>query len=181
MLHDIDSRDGYIIGGCVDDLWTGVSALLELRPHVAGRIGYLGTSFGGGLGAMALPWDARIGRGALDMPTFGHQGLRLSLPTTGSACAVQQAALRGVPLAQTLPFYDAAVAARHIRQPVLVAAARFDPSVIPPGQFAVYNALTCPRELFVRTAGHFGFAGTAAEDELLRADLGRFFGRSFES
>ncbi|MEZ5576382.1 MAG: hypothetical protein R3F44_12440 [Candidatus Competibacteraceae bacterium] len=36
-----------------------------------------------------------------------------------------------------------------------VAAARFDPAVPPPGQFAVYNALAGPKELFVLRAGHF--------------------------
>jgi cephalosporin-C deacetylase len=176
VLHDIQSRDDYIIGGCVQDVWTGVSALLELRPETSGRIGFLGTSFGGGIGAMAIAWDHRIGRGALDTPTFGHQPLRLALPTTGSGCAVQNAAQRDVHVGETLAFYDSAVAARHIRQPMLLAAAQFDPVVIPPGQFAVYNALTSPKELFVRTAGHFSFSGSAAEDRILQSDLEGFFG-----
>jgi cephalosporin-C deacetylase len=62
VLHDIHSRDNYIIGKCVEDLWTCVTAILELFPDVEGHIGYLGTSFGGGIGAMALPWDNRIQR-----------------------------------------------------------------------------------------------------------------------
>jgi cephalosporin-C deacetylase len=35
VLHDIHLRDRYIIGGCVEDLWTGVSALLQLAPYLA--------------------------------------------------------------------------------------------------------------------------------------------------
>lgn len=44
VLHDIHLPDRYNHGGCVDDLWTGVSALLALFPHLAGHLGYLGIS-----------------------------------------------------------------------------------------------------------------------------------------
>lgn len=60
VLHDIDSRDNHILGGCVDDVWVGVSTLLLLFPELVGHVGYLGISFGGGIGAMAMAWDARI-------------------------------------------------------------------------------------------------------------------------
>lgn len=175
VLHDIDRRDRYILGGCVEDVWTGVSALLALRPEVAGRIGYLGTSFGGGIGAMALAWERRVFRAHLDIPSFGHQALRLLLPTCGSGHSVQGFARRNRDVSQTLAFYDGAVAARRIGQPVHVAAALFDPVVVPPGQFAIYNALPGPKELFVRRAGHFEHPGSAAEDRKLRSDLQRFF------
>jgi len=52
----------------------------------------------------------------------------------------------------TLAYYHAAVAARQIRQPMHVPAARFDPAVAPPGQFAVYNAI--PREQAVVCPRH---------------------------
>ncbi len=137
VLYGIHDRDSYILGGCVEDLWTGVSALIELFPGLAGHIGYLGTSLGGGLGAMALAWDDRIGRGHLNVPSFGHQPLRLALTTVGSAAALQRFGGAESPILNTLAYFDSAVAARHIRQPIHLAAACFDPAVAPPGQFAV--------------------------------------------
>lgn len=68
---------------------------------------------------------------------------------------MQAFARRHVHVVETLAYYDAAVAARYIRQPMHLAAARFDPAVAPPGQFAVYNGLPGPKELFVLNAGHF--------------------------
>ena len=176
VLHDIDKPDRYILGRCVEDVWTGVTALLQRFPGLTGKIGYLGTSFGGGIGAMALAWDARIARGHLNVPTFGDQPLRLRLPTTGSAAAVQRYAATHGHVIETLAFYDSAVAARHIRQPMHVAAAQFDPAVAPPGQFAVYNALAGPKQLFVLQAGHFDYPERAAQEQSLLGELTRFFG-----
>jgi cephalosporin-C deacetylase len=69
--------------------------------------------------------------------------------------------------------YDAAVAAKYIRQPMHLALARFDPAVAPPGLFAIYNALPGPKELFVLTAGHFEHTESAAEDRELLSELRR--------
>lgn len=175
VLHGIQRRDRYILGGCVEDLWIGVSALLRIHPALQGHIGYLGMSFGGGIGALALPWDPRIARAHLKVPTFGHHTLRLRLPTLGSGAAVQAFARRHLHLAETLAYFDAAVAARHIRQPMHVAAALFDPAVAPPGQFAIYNALPGTKELFVLTAGHFDYPQAPAESRKLLSDLRGFF------
>jgi cephalosporin-C deacetylase len=175
VLHDIHLRDRYILGGCVEDLWTGVSALLQIHGELQGRIDYMGISFGGGIGALALPWEPRIARAQLNMPTFGHHPLRLRLPTTGSGAAVQAFARRHLHVVETLAYYDAAIAARRIRQPVHVAAALFDPVVAPPGQFAIYNALPGPKELFVLKAGHFDYPEAAAENRKLLSELRGFF------
>lgn len=171
VLHDLHRADRYIVGGCVEDVWTSVSALLALWPSLAGRVGYLGASLGGGVGALAMAWDSRIAAGHLDVPTFGHQPLRLRLPSTGSAAAVQQFVAAHPEAAGTLALFDAAVAARRITQPVHVAAALFDPVVPPPGQFAVFNALGGPKQLFVRTAGHVEHPSSAAEERALTAEL----------
>lgn len=175
VLHDIHLRDRYILGGCVEDLWTGVSALLEINAHLQGRIGYMGISFSGGIGALALPWDPRIALGHLNVPTFGHHPLRLRLPTPGSGAAVQAFAHHHVHITETLAYYDAAVAARYIRRPMHLAAALFDPVVAPPGQFAIYNALAGPKKLFVLSAGHFEYPESAAENKKLLSELRGFF------
>ncbi|AUB85275.1 acetylxylan esterase [Candidatus Thiodictyon syntrophicum] len=175
VLHDLDQRDRYILGGCVDDVWTGVSALLGIFPELAGHLGYLGISLGGGIGALALAWDARIARGHLNVPSFGHQPLRLRLPSTGSAAALQRYARTTGGVLDTLAYYDSAIAARHIRSPMQVAAAVFDPAVAPPGQFSVYNAIPGDKRLFVLEAGHFDYPGRARQEQQLLAELWAFF------
>ncbi|MFJ5682769.1 acetylxylan esterase [Streptomyces sp. NPDC093099] len=180
VLHGVDSRDTYVIGDCVADLWCAASALLDLVPELVTargpRLAYAGESLGGGLGALALPWDDRFACGRLTVPTFGDHPLRLTLPCAGSGEAVR-AHYRDHPgIMDVLPYFDAATAASRIRIPMLVAPALFDPSVPPPGQFAVYNALAGPRELHVLTAGHFEHEGSEREERELRAADGRFFG-----
>lgn len=69
VLHDIDKRDQYILGKCAADLWLAVSALLALAPEASGHIAYMGISFGGGIGALALPWERRVQRAHFMPPT----------------------------------------------------------------------------------------------------------------
>lgn len=175
VLHDIDKPEQYIIGGCVEDVWLAVSAMLLLFPAIRGRIGYAGISFGGGIGALALPWDERIQRAHLNVPTFGNQPLRLELPTIGSGAAVQHYQQQHGRVLDTLQYFDAATAAGFIHQPMHVAAALFDPAVAPPGQFAIYNALPGPKSLFVLEAGHFNYPHQAEQEQALLAELDHFF------
>lgn len=175
VLHNIDRPDDYVIGGCVEDLWLAVSSLISLYPQLFGQIGYSGNSFGGGIGALALPFDDRIDRGYLEVPTFGHRPLWLSLPTTGSASAVQAYRKRHPEVLENLRLFDAATAAARIEVPMLVAAALFDPAVAPPCQFAVANALSNDHEIFILDAGHFDYDDAALQQEQLRQKIGQFF------
>ena len=151
VLKDIDDPGRYIIGGCVEDLWTAVSVLIELYPYLDGRIGYSGISFGGGIGALAVPFDNRFDRGHLVVPTFGNMPLWLTLPTIGSGHSVQIYRRSHEDVLDTLRFFDAATAAARIECPMLLAVARFDPAVAPPCQFSIANALSTPyhHEVFV--------------------------------
>ncbi|WP_377296385.1 acetylxylan esterase [Rhizobium sp. SGZ-381] len=178
VLHNIDDPDKYVIGGCVEDLWIAVSTLAALHPEVAGRIGYSGISFGGGIGALAIPFDLRIDRGFLEVPTFGNRPLWLTLPTNGSGAAVQIYRKRHPQVDEVLRFFDAATAATRIEAPMLVAAARFDPSVAPPCQFTIANALPPSKfnETFILDAGHFDYPGSAAQHAQLSQKIRRFFG-----
>lgn len=177
VRHDIDKLDNYILGGCVEDVWLAVSTLLDLFPHLAGRLGYLGISFGGGIGALALAYEPRIARGHLNVPTFGNQPLRLRLPSQGSADSLQQYyRSHKKQTLRTLSFYDAATAAKRIHIPMHCACALFDPYVAPPGQFAVYNALPeNNKELFVLDAGHYSYPNQHTQEQQLLASLERFF------
>ncbi|MBD5778808.1 acetylxylan esterase [Pelagicoccus sp. NFK12] len=177
VIHGIDNRDTYVIGGCVDDHWLAVSALLQLFPEVAGKIGWLGVSFSGGINMLAAPWDERVSRSHNNVPTFGNQALRLTLPSVGSASGVADYERRHPGQTQpVLRYFDAASAAKRLRHPCHLACARFDPAVAPPGQFAIYNALpTDTRQLFVLSAGHHDYASQSEENTQLLRELRAFF------
>ena len=166
VLYGIQAKETYLHRGCVTDLWAAVSALLELVPETAHWITYAGASFGGGIGALAVPWEPRFHRAFLDFPSFGNYPVRLQLPCVGSGEAVRRAG--GEKHLPVLQYFDAATAATHTRTPTLVAAALYDPAVQPPGQFAVYNCLAGEKRLFVRQAAHVEYAGQADEDARLR-------------
>jgi cephalosporin-C deacetylase len=74
-----------------------------------------------------------------------------------------------------LRYYDAALAAKRISMPIHCACAVFDPFVAPPAQFAIYNALTASKELFVLTAGHHSHTKQQQEEQELLAELEAFF------
>lgn len=174
VLHNIQDPDRYILGGCVEDLWVAVSVFLGLKPSVEGHIGYVGSSFGGGIGAMALAWDNRVQRAHFHLPSFGHQPLRLQLPTYGSAASVQQFVRAHAEAIPTLSYYDAAVAARFIEIPVQCACAGFDPVVPPPGQFAIYNSLAGPKDLILLSVGHHTMPDQELTNDRLFKEMTQF-------
>lgn len=176
IRHHLDSVEKYILGGCVADIWTATSALLHLYPSLKGHLGYLGISFAGGIGAMALAYEKRIARGHLNIPTFGHQLLRLRFKTLGSGNSVQQFC-RGhkKQTIRVLRYYDAAIAAKRISIPMHCACAKFDPYVAPPGQFAIFNALACQKQLYVRDAGHHSYTDEQQQEQNLLVELESFF------
>jgi cephalosporin-C deacetylase len=159
VLTGIESRETYIHRGNTADVWCAATALLQLFPQVKGSLHYSGGSFGGGIGALALPWDDRFTAGFLRVPSFGNHPLRVTLPCTGSGHSVTNYYQKHPEVLEVLAYHDAATAASFIKIPILAACALFDPSVPPPGQFAVYNALGGPRELIVEPAGHFSYEG----------------------
>jgi len=155
VLHGIKDRETYSHRGSAADLWSAASALIELYPEMAARLHYRGTSFGGGIGALALPWDERFRKAFLQVPSFGNHPLRVQMPCVGSGEAVRSYYRRHPEVMEVLAYFDAATAARWIKIPVFAAPALFDPAVPPPGQFAVCNALGGSKELFVHETGHF--------------------------
>lgn len=175
VVSGIGNRETYSHLFCVMDIWRAASVLMEAVPESAGRLDYIGGSFGGGMGALALAWDGRFVAGHLCVPSFGNHDVRLGLPCTGSGESVRLHVAAHPEAREVLRYFDAAVAASRIRIPIHVAAAVFDPAVPPPGQFAVYHALGGPKRLFVMSAGHFDHAGTPAENERIEAELREFF------
>lgn len=177
VRHNIDRADAYILGGCVEDVWLAVSTMLTLFPRLNGHLGYLGISFGGGIGALALAYEQRIARGHLNVPTFGNQPLRLRLPSQGSAHSVQDyCRSHKRQTLKVLRYYDAATAAKRITLPMHCACAHFDPCVAPPGQFAIYNALPPGnKHLFTLDAGHYNYPNQQQQEQALLNELETFF------
>jgi len=178
VLHDIDQRDRYIHRGCVEDVWLSVSLLLRLFPELDGHLGFLGTSFGGGIGAIAMAFDTRVQAVHLCVPSFGNHPLRLQCPTRGSGASVTTFYKKNPwVLERTLRYFDAATAAKFIKIPTHCACALLDPFVAPPGQFSIFNAIKASKELFVLKAGHHQYPGMQEEEERLLAELEGFFAR----
>ncbi|NUQ01936.1 MAG: acetylxylan esterase, partial [Armatimonadetes bacterium] len=175
VVHGIAARESYLHRYCVADLWSAGSALATLFPPLGGRYRYSGASFGGGIGAMALPWDPRLERAHLVVPSFGHHPLRLTMPCVGSGEAVRNHYAAHPEVAAVLAFHDAAIHATRTTIPVFCVAALFDPAVPPPGQFAVHNALAGEKELFVLSAGHFNYPRELSEGLEHRRRLAAWF------
>lgn len=77
---------------------------------------------------------------------------------------------------EVLRYYDAAVAASYFTVPVFVSCSLFDPAVPPPGQFAIYNAISgVEKELFEEPAGHFEYAEAPAVQAALQTRLAAWF------
>ena len=177
VIHGIGSRDTYLIRPCVTSIWSAATLLLALFPDTANRLFFTGGSFGGGLGALALPWDDRFIGAHLKVPTFGHHAIRNTCPCEGSGQAVAELVAEQPEAMDVLAYYDAATAASHIKIPVFGAPALFDPKVPPPGQFAVTNALPKKGRTCILQAGHFTYPDQPEEDRSLRTDLQRYFSK----
>jgi cephalosporin-C deacetylase len=175
VLHGIDDRESYIHRINIAELWSAFTVLDELFPQTRGRQFYYGSSFGGGLGAMTLPWENRVRRAFLEVPSFGNHPVRLTQQMHGSGAAVKLHHEKRGDVLPVVQYYDSATHAKHIKTPTLVAAALFDPAVPPPGQFAVYNAIPCEKKLFVKQAGHFAWAGEAEEAQRLARAIREWF------
>ena len=173
-VFGIESKESYVHRGCIADTWSAASALLELYPQAAGKIEYRGTSFGGGIGAAALPWDDRFVFGSLVVPSFGNYPLRVTLDSGGSNGATRQRWLQDPSVLDVLAYFDSATHAVRINIPVHVACAEYDPVVPPPGQFTVYNAICSPKKLYTLRSGHFEWPGRAADDAAAAHDRERF-------
>ncbi len=155
VVHGIGSKETYVLGGCAMDLWAAVGVLAELAPGLP--ITYAGRSFGGGMGALAMPWEERVARVYLGQPSFGHYDFRLSVESRGSNAFVRAWVEAHPEAREVLRYFDAAIAAAFFKVPTFVSCSMFDPSVPPAGQFAVYNAIGTQKGLFLEPKGHTSY------------------------
>lgn len=159
VLFGIESVERYSLGRCAVDLWHAASALIEVTGSLP--LYYIGESFGGGVGALALPWDDRFIGATLIVPSFGQYDIRLQLSCEGSGEQVRRHVAVHPEAREVLRYFDASTAAGFVRVPVRVECALWDGFVPPPGQFAVANAVG-ELELEVLPAGHAEYPGLDA-------------------
>ncbi|WP_166848135.1 acetylxylan esterase [Isoptericola sp. BMS4] len=170
VLHGIEDVATYSLGRCARDLWHAATALTEVLGS-APPLYYVGGSFGGGVGALALPWDDRFVGATLTVPSFGQYDLRLAVPCHGSGEAQRRYVAEHPEARRVLALTDASVAATHLRVPTRVECALWDANVPPQGQFAVANGVAAAEragtgtalELGVLSAGHAEYPGQARE------------------
>ena len=156
VLAGIENPDDYVLGLCARDLWLAADALTALVGRVP--LYYVGESFGGGIGALALPWDDRYIGATLIVPSFGQYDERLAVHCLGSGETVRDHVAAHPDAREALRWFDASSALGFARVPVRVEAALWDPYVPPPGQFGVANAARM-LELAVLPAGHADYPG----------------------
>ena len=166
VLHGIEHRDTYIIRNCVSAVWSSARVIHEFLESAV-PLYYFGGSLGGGLGALAMPYDDRFKKCALFVPTFGHQSMRLTLRSIGSGEPVRLYAQQLPEVEERLAYYDAGSAALRITMPNITAPALFDPSVPPPSQFAVSNPMSRHGHQFIYRAGHHEYPALKLEEGLL--------------
>ena len=166
VLYGIESKETYVLKGATADIWRAASVLLELFPDTESNLNYSGGSYGGGLGALAIAWEKRVRTCYLNVPTFGHHPSRLQFKCVGSGEAVRNYHKDHPEVTKVLAYFDAATAAQYITIPTLVTPALFDPSVLPPGQFAVNNAIPDQyKKTVILLCGHFS---TPENDNILK-------------
>lgn len=156
VVAGIESTDSYVLGLCARDLWMAADALGTLVGSLP--LYYVGESFGGGIGALALPRDDRFIGATLIVPSFGQYDERLAVQCLGSGETVRGYVAAHPEARDVLRLFDASSALGFARVPVRVEAALWDPYVPPQGQFGVANAARM-LELAVLPAGHAGYPG----------------------
>ncbi len=166
VLHGIETPQTYVLGLCAAAIWKSLDATHAVLGRELGRWHYFGWSFGGGMGALALPWEPRVQSAELGQPTFGHHPIRLKQPSTGSSNAVRTRFLHDPKITQTLAYFDSAISIQHLAAPVVFACSLFDPAVTPPGQFAVANAHRGPKHISCFLTGHFDWANPNLAEEM---------------
>lgn len=154
VVHGIEKPETYLLASCAAALWRAVDVLEELFQKSFPRLHYIGWSFGGGMGALMLPWEKRYTSAELGQVTFANHPFRLRHACVGSGEAVRQLWKTHPEIQETLRYYDAASSLKHLHIPVAFGCSNFDPAVPPPGQWSAANAHPGPKVISPFPVGH---------------------------
>lgn len=183
VIHGIESPRSYILASCAAALWRAVDVLEEVCEAPLPRMHYIGSSFGGGMGALMLPWESRYRTAELGNVTFANHPFRLRHDCVGSGSAVRRLWLEHPEIENTLRYYDAANTLRLLHIPTTFSCALFDPSVPPPGQWSAANAHPGPKVISPLPVGHFkpGHPDQARAEQSHQQRVSDFFGKTRHS
>ena len=166
-LSETKEYDLAVIGGGIAGTAAAISAA---RAGARVILVERGGSLGGGMGAMCIPWDKRIHYGDLDVPTLGGRiVLNYPCPPQTPGETRRQKALESEEGMRIIDFCNASAAAQFIRVPTLITPALSDPSVPPPGQFAVANSI--PEEFRIMRIKEAGHAAPTEADKAMATEL----------
>ena len=168
--YGFDDPENYVITGGVRDLWISLSILIDMFPDTAENILCSGISLGGGMGALAIPWDDRIHYGELDIPSLGGR-IALDIPAIPGTArhtrnSLATASGKGM---RIIDLCNASSAAGAIRVPTLITPALMDETVPPPEQFAVANSI--PEKYRIMRIKDVGHADPTERDMALEKEL----------
>ena len=168
--YGFEDPEKYVIISGVRNIWMSISILIDMFPDVKDNITCSGGSLGGAMGALSVPWDARIKAAELSVPTLGGRIMMeyLGKPTDPSYVRAMKAQESESNM-RTFDLCNAASAARYIRVPVLVTPAICDNNVPPPGQFAVANSI--PEEYRILRIREVGHAAPSPQDVEMEKEL----------
>ncbi|MEX2607214.1 MAG: acetylxylan esterase [Kiritimatiellia bacterium] len=179
VVHGIEQKEHYLLAACAAALWRAVDVLEEICNGSIEHFHYRGWSFGGGMGALMLPWEPRFQTAELGQVTFAHHPFRLRHPCVGSGQAVREYWLKDPSIEKTtLPYFEACSSLRHLHIPTVFACSVFDPAVPPPGQWAAANAHPGPKRITPLPTGHFDYPhpDTPSAEQLHQQHLQELFG-----
>lgn len=166
IVHEIESKETYVLKGAVADIWHAASVLLELFPDTQENLNYSGGSYGGALGALSMAWEKRVKACYLNVPALGNFPSFFNFKCAGTGNVLQAYHQEHPEVSEVLAYFDAATAAGYINIPTLITPALFDPVVLPPGQFAINNAIPEQyRKTVILLCGHFQ---TPENDKILK-------------
>lgn len=154
VVFGIEHPETYLLRSCAATLWRSVDVLEQRLNRLLDQVHYHGWSFGGGMGALMLPWEKRFTSAELGQVTFAHHPFRLRHECQGSGAAVRARWLEEPSIERTLRYYEACFSLRNLSIPVVFACALFDPAVPPPGQWAAANAHAGPSRISSFPTGH---------------------------
>lgn len=151
MVDGIDDPATYGYRGVYMDCWRGLDTLLSLDGVDPARVGVIGGSQGGALTLLTAALRSEVRAAAPDVPFLCaiRDAVRLteSYPYAEISDLLRQEPARANAVWRTLSYYDILNFAPRITCPTLVSLGLKDDVCPPETGYALYNALTCPKEL----------------------------------
>lgn len=151
MTDGVERRETYGYRGIYMDCYRGLDVLKNLDSVDPARLGVTGGSQGGALTLLTAALRPEIKAAAADVPFLTAMrdavGLTTSYPYGEIGDLLRQRPELATTVWQTIAYYDIINFAPQITCPTLISLGLKDDICPPQTGYALYNALTCPKEL----------------------------------